>query len=457
MARYNNINRRVFLRGVGTALALPVLDQMAPAQAATQATASTGASTAGLANAAVQARPNRMVFCFVPNGMHMADWTPKTEGALELPWILEPLKNVRENVSVLSGLAQLNARPLGDGGGDHARSNAAFLTGAHPVKTAGADIKNGISVDQYAAQKIGSRTKFPSLELGIEPGNLAGNCDSGYSCAYQAAISWRSDTTPVAKETNPRAVFERLFGNGQSGEEAASRYQRDRYRKSILDFVQEDARHLESKLGRRDRRKLDEYFTGIREIEQRLSYVEKSNFEITGGVRPNGAPRDPGEHIRLMGDMMILAMQADLTRIYTFMLANDGSNRSYRNIGVSEGHHELSHHGRAADKQEKIRQINRFHIEQMAYVLEKMKATREGEHSLLDNTMLVYGAGIGDGDRHNHDDLPILLAGGGAGTLTQGQHLKFANPTPMCNLFVSMLDRVGVKTDSFGDSTGKLI
>ncbi len=448
-----SINRRRFLSGVGTALALPLLEQMTPAQAAE---AKSAGAKANKAKDSEKARPNRMVFCFVPNGMHMPDWTPKNEGAFELPWIMEPLKNVAGEFSVLSGLAQLNARALGDGGGDHARSGAAFLTGSHPAKTAGADIKNSVSVDQYAAMKMGVKTKFPSLEIGIEQGNTAGNCDSGYSCAYQSTISWRGDTTPVAKETNPRAVFERLFGNGDNAEAAASRYQRDRYRKSILDFVMEDARDLESKLGTRDRRKLDEYFTGIREIEQRLSYVEKSNFEITGGVSPKGTPRDPGEHIRLMGDMMILAFQADLTRISTFTFANDGSNRSYRNIGISEGHHELSHHGRSAEKQEKIRQINRFHIEQLAYVLEKLKNTREGEHSLLDNTMLVYGAGIGDGDRHNHDDLPILLAGRGAGTLTPGQHIKYENPTPMCNLFISMLDRVGVKVDSFGDSTGAL-
>ncbi len=445
-----SLDRRTFLRGLGTAVALPLLDQMLPtAQAA-------GATGALAKNAAAKVRPNRMVFMFVPNGMHMADWTPATEGAFELPWIMQPLKNVKSDFSVISGLAQHNAQPLGDGGGDHARSGAAWLTGAHPRKTSGADIKNGISVDQYAAQRLGALTKFPSLEIGIEAGNQAGNCDSGYSCAYSSSIAWRGETTPVAKEVNPRAVFERLFGNGQDGEEAVSRFQRDRYRKSILDFALDDARDLQNKLGTRDRRKLDEYFTGIREIEQRLAYVEKSNFQA-GGVRPNGTPRDVGEHIRLMGDMMILAFQADLTRVCTFMLANDGSNRSYRNIGINEGHHEISHHGRSADKLEKIRQINRFHVEQLAYVLEKMKATREGDTNLLDNSMVVYGAGIGDGDRHNHDDLPVLLAGGGAGTLKPGQHIKAANPTPMCNLFVSMLGRMNVKTDAFGDSSGGLL
>ena len=440
------MERRHFLRGLGTAMALPLLDQMLPtAQAAVAKTA------------LAKVRPNRMLFVFVPNGMHMPDWTPATEGAFELPWILQPLKNLRSDFSVLTGLAQNNASALGDGGGDHARSGAAWLTGVHPRKTAGADIKNGISVDQYAAQQLGALTKFPSLELGIEAGAVSGNCDSGYSCAYQSTIAWRGENTPVAKEVNPRAVFERLFGNGQSGEEAASRYQRDRYRKSILDFALEDARELENKLGTRDRRKLDEYFTGVREIEQRLAYVEKSNFEISGGVKPNGTPREVAEHIRLMSDMLVLAWQTDLSRITTFTYANDGSNRSYKNLNISEGHHELSHHGHSADKQEKIRQINRFHIEQLAYLLEKLKATREGDSNLLDNSMIVYGAGIGDGDRHNHDDLPILLAGRGAGTLTPGQHQKFKNPTPMCNLFVSMLERMNVKATTFGDGTGALL
>ncbi|MDQ3813104.1 MAG: DUF1552 domain-containing protein [Armatimonadota bacterium] len=441
-----SIPRRTFLRGLGTAIALPMLESMLPRAAFAQA----GSAAKKIL------RPNRMIFIFVPNGMHMADWTPKTEGAFDLPWIMEPLQNVKDDFSILSGLAQLNARALGDGGGDHARSSATWLTGVHPKKTAGADIQAGISADQLTAQQVGNLTRFPSLEIGIERGAQAGNCDSGYSCAYSSSISWRSESTPVAKEVNPRLVFERLFGNGQELEERASRQRRERYQKSILDFVLEDANDLKLQLGTRDQHKLDEYFTGIREIEQRLARVEKEQPVVTPMARPSGIPKDPGEHIRLMSDMMVLALQSDMTRICTFMFANDGSNRSYRTIGIPEGHHELSHHGRDAQKQEKVRQINRFHTTQLAYLLEKMKSIREGEGTLLDNSMVVYGAGISDGDRHNHDDLPILLAGKGAGTITPGQHIRYPDKTPLGNLFLSMMDRMGVQADSIGDSTGRL-
>lgn len=453
---FEPINRRRFLRGVGTAMALPVLEGMAPL--ATAAQAATGAAVARGAKAAELVRPNRMVYIFVPNGMHMADWKPTTQGAnFALPYILEPLKNVKSEFSVLSGLAQNNARALGDGGGDHARSSATFLTGVHPRKTSGADIQAGISVDQLAAHHVGKQTRFPSLEIGIERGAQAGNCDSGYSCAYSSSISWRSETTPVAKEINPRQVFERLFGNGDSEEESESRLRRNRYRKSILDFVMEDANDLKKKMGARDGRKLDEYLDGVREIERRVTSAEQANaINIDMKKQPGGIPKDPGEHIRLMSDMMVLAFQADLTRVCTFMFANDGSNRPYRNIGISDGHHHISHHQGDKEKHEKIRQINRFHVTQLAYLLEKMKGIQENGHSLLDNSMIVYGAGISDGDRHNHNDLPILLAGRGAGTLKPGSHIVYPDDTPMSNLFLSMLDRMKVREDKFGDSTGKL-
>ncbi len=442
------IARRTFLRGIGTAMSLPLLEGMLPLRALAQ---SEKAAAAGKI-----IRPNRMLFVFVPNGMHMADWTPAGEGAFELPWIMEPLKNVKNDLTILSGLAQHNAHALGDGGGDHARSTATWLTGVHPKKTDGADIKAGVSVDQLAAQKVGQLTKFPSLEVGIERGRQAGSCDTGYSCAYSSSISWRSESTPVAKEVNPRLVFERLFGNGAAPEEAASRQRRDLYNKSILDFVLEDANSLKAQLNARDQRKLDEYFTGVREIEQRLNRVEQEQRQVALMTKPSGIPQDPGEHIRLMSDMVILAMQADLTRISTFMYANDGSNRSYRNIGISEGHHEISHHGRDPVKQEKIRQINRFHVTQLAYMLEKMKSIKEGEGTMLDNSMVVFGAGISDGNRHNHNDLPILLAGGGAGTIKPGRHIRYHKDTPLNNLYLAMLDRVGVPVDNLGDSTGRL-
>ena len=439
------IPRRTLLRGLGTAVALPLLEGMLPLNA--------------LAQSAPKVKPVRLAFLFVPNGMHMADWTPTTQGPnFALPYLLEPLQKVRGSISVLSGLAQQNARALGDGGGDHARSAAAWLTGCHPRKTAGADIKAGISADQIAAQKIGRKTPFPSLEIGCERGAQAGNCDSGYSCAYSSSIAWRGEATPVAKEVDPRLVFERFFGNGNAGETRESRDRRGRYKQSILDFVMEDAKQLQKQLGVQDQRKLDEYFSGVREIEQRLEWAERASDEAeTAGVkRPAGIPRDYGAHLRLMSDMMVLAFQADLTRVSTFMFANEGSNRSYRNIDIADGHHELSHHGRSPEKQQKVRAINRFHTEQLAYLLEKMQSIQEDDGTLLDNSMIVYGGGISDGDRHNHDDLPLILVGKGGGTLRTGRHIQYQNPTPMTNLFLSVLDRVGVRAETLGDSTGRL-
>lgn len=402
--------------------------------------------------------PIRMAFLFVPNGVDMAGWTPASDGALsDLPPILQPLEKVKGSLNVMTGLTQQNAFALGDGPGDHARSAATWLTGVHPKKTAGADIKLAVSADQLAAQRVGRETRFASLELGCERSGTSGDCDSGYSCAYSSSISWRGESTPVAKEINPRLVFERLFGSGDS-EEAEARFKRLRYRKSILDLVLEDASSLKRQLGSRDQRKLDEYMQGVREIEDRLAKLEKENpgIFLDGAIKPSGVPGDYGEHIRLMGDMMVLAFQADLTRVATFMFANEGSNRSYRDIGVPEGHHDLSHHGRDPVKMGKKRQIDTFHAQQVAYVLEKMASTRELGGSLLDNSMVVYGGGISDGDRHNHDDLPILLAGRAGGSLRTGRHLVYPNRTPLNNLFLSMLDRMGVPAETLGDSTGKL-
>lgn len=435
------ISRRKVLRGIGTAVALPLLEGMVPLSALAQS---------------LKPRPNRMAFIFVPNGVDMAHWTPAAEGtAFDLPFILEPLAQVRKSVSVLTGLAQRNAFALGDGPGDHARSTATWLTGVHPKKTAGSDIKAGISVDQVAAQAIGNQTKFASLELGCERGAMAGDCDSGYSCAYSSNVSWRSENTPVAKEVNPRLVFERLFGSGD-GEEGEARARRDRERLSILDFVLEDAAALKARLGSRDQKKLDEYLTGVREIEKRLAATENEALSIDPGKKPSGVPRDYGEHIRLMSDMLVLAFQADLTRIATFMYANDGSNRSFPMIGITDGHHDISHHGNVAEKMERKRQIDRFQVEQLAYMLERMAAIEEVEGTLLDNSMIVFGAGISDGNRHNHDDLPILLAGSAGGRLQPGRHIRYPANTPMNNLFMSMLDRVGVRVDKLGDANGKL-
>ncbi len=400
-----------------------------------------------------------MAFCLVPNGMHLPAWTPVKEGAnFDLPPTLQPLAKVRDSISILTGLTQHNAEALGDGPGDHARSAATWLTGVHPRKTAGADIHVGISVDQLAAQHIGGATAFPSLEIGCERGGQNGDCDSGYSCAYSSSISWRSATTPVAKEVDPRQVFDRLFGREDPGETAQGRQRRDQERSSILDFVLDDASKLKMRLGSQDRNKLDEYLTGVREIEVRLNKVARVHTAamVSGVTPPMTMPQDYGEHIRLMADMMVLAFQTDLTRVCTFMWANEGSNRSFREIGVPEGHHDLSHHGGLKEKQDKLMQINQFQVTQLAYMLEKMQAIKEPDGTLLDNSMIVFGGGISDGNRHNHDDLPVLLAGRGGGTIKSGRHIVYPDYTPMANLFLAMLDRVGVKTDSLGDSNGRL-
>jgi hypothetical protein len=438
------LSRRTALRGLGAAVALPWLEAMTPRLVrATEPTAK---------------GPTRLAFVYVPNGVHMPDWTPRATGAgFDLPPVLEPLKSVRDDVTVLGGLALDPARAHGDGGGDHARAMATFLTGTHPRKTGGADLRAGISVDQVAAREVGRATRFASLEIGCEGGRNAGQCDHGYSCAYQVNLSWRGEATPAAKEVDPRLLFERLFGSQVSSGADPSANRRERRERSLLDFVAEDARRLRDKLGVADRRKVDEYLTGVREIERRIDsarpVIEVGQATLSP---PAGIPGDYREHLRIMADLLVLAFRADLTRIATFVFANDGSNRSYGAIGVPEGHHDLSHHGQEARKVDKIRTINRFHVEQFAYLVERLKEAREGEDSLLDRSMVVYGSGISDGNAHAHEDLPILLAGRGNGTLQPGRHIRLPGETPLTNLHVSVLDRMGVPTEAFGDSTGRL-
>ncbi len=403
--------------------------------------------------------PRRMAFLYVPNGVHMADWTPAaTDTQFRLPPTLQPLEPFRQDMLVLSGLAQQNAAPMGDEGGDHARSLACFLTGTHPLKTDGANIRAGVSIDQVAAFQIGHRTRLPSLELGIDPSAQAGSCDSGYSCAYSSNISWKSANLPMSKEIDPRQVFDRLFGRRMADLAPGERLRREREEKSILDFVREDARQLQTQLGINDRRKLEEYLSAVREIERRIARFETGDAAARpapGVARPAGIPTDLREHIRLMLDLLAIAFQADVTRIGTFMFANEASNRAYPFLSVPDGHHDLSHHGRDPRKHEKIKAINRFHVEQFAYLLGRLKSMKEGDGTLLDHVMIVYGSGISDGDRHNHDDLPIILAGGGGGTLKTGRHVRY-DDTPLNNLYLSMLDRMGVKIDRHGDSTGRL-
>jgi hypothetical protein len=437
------ISRRTALHGLGVSIAMPLLEAMTPAR---------GQGTAA------PAAPLRLAFVYVPNGAHMADWTPSAAGALkELPPTLKPLEPFRQELLVLSGLTLDAARAHGDGGGDHARAMASFLTGRHPRKTNGGNLRAGISVDQLAAQKVGQATRFASLEIGCEGGMSAGACDHGYSCVYQTNLSWRGEAAPAAKETDPRQVFERLFG-GSVPQDQAQRLQRQRSDKSILDFVTEDAGQLRARLGAGDRRKLDEYLTGVREIERRIHraqpVVKVGKAECP---RPVGIPADYREHLRLMSDLLVLALHADLTRIATFVFANDGSNRSYRFLGVPEGHHDVSHHGRDPAKQRKIQKINAFHVGQLAYLLGRLRATTENGVPLLEKCLLVYGSGISDGDRHNHQNLPILLAGKGGGSLKTGRHLRFPGETPLTNLYVSLLDRMGVPVERFADSKGRLV
>lgn len=445
----SSLNRRTLLRGLGTALALPLLDSMASTRLLSAVSAAGG----------VDGKPPlRMAFMYVPNGKHMADWTPKSSGAdYEMPRTLKSLEAHRKKINVLSGLALDGAHAHGDGGGDHARSVAAFLTGAHPRKTNGADIQNGISVDQLAAEAVGNATRFASLELGLESSAQSGQCDSGYSCAYASNMSWRTPTSPVAKEIDPAAVFDRLFAGQTVRETKRAQSVRDKYRKSVLDFVLEDAKELHKKLPTADRKKLDEYLYSVRDVEKRVVGADKLAFNEEGVPdypRPAGVPREMAKHSDLMMDMMALAMQTDSSRILTFMFTNAGSNRGYPEINISEGHHDLSHHGKSEEKQQKIATIDRFHIERFKYLLDRLDSISEGEGSLLDHCMIVYGSGISDGDRHNHNELPILLAGQGGGRIRSGRHVEYAPNTPLCNLYLWMLHQMGARADQFGDSTG---
>jgi uncharacterized protein DUF1552 len=437
-----SLPRRTFLRGIGTTLALPLLDAMAPALAATRTTAAKPAC--------------RMAFVYVPNGVIMEQWRPAAEGAgFELTPILKALAPYRERLLVLSGLAQVNGRPLGDGPGDHARAGATFLTGVHPKKTEGVDIHAGVSVDQIAAKELGKHTQLPSLEVTLEATGMVGNCDSGYSCAYTNTISWRTPTAPMPMEVNPRAVFERLFGDGDSTD-AASRAARAREERSILDSVREEVAHLGPGLGPRDRNKLTDYLDAIRDIERRIGMVEKQNASIELPVieRPMGVPATFEEHAKLMFDLQVIAFQADLTRVISTMMGREGSNRTYRAIGVPDPHHGISHHQGDKEKIEKLARINTHHAEMFAYFLEKLRSTPDGDGSLLDHSMIVYGSSLSDGNMHTHEDLPVLLVGGGAGQIRGGRHIRFPKETPLTNLYLSMLDKIGVPAESIGDSTG---
>jgi hypothetical protein len=420
---------------MGAAIALPWLDAMHPALAATPRS------------------PMRASFVYVPNGIVMPAWKPKVAGRdFEFTRILKPLEGFRENITVLSGLDQRNGFALGDGPGDHARAGATWLTGVHPKKTAGADIAAGISADQVLAEHLAGQTKFASIELGCEEGRTVGNCDSGYSCAYSNSISWRGPASPMPPESDPRIIFERLFGADDIVADPAARMRRMEYRKSILDMVQDDTRRLATNLGKKDKLKLDEYLFAVREIEQRIERAEKDHREFTPDMeKPAGVPVLFSEHVKLMFDLQIAAFQGDLTRVGTFMVGREGSTRVYNEIGLNDQHHPLTHHRNDPQMVEKVTQINCFHVEQFAYFVKKLKETRDGEGSLLDHSMILYGSSLADGNTHSHADLPLVMAGAKG-----GQYLVYPKGSPMTNLLLTMLDRAGVHPEKIGDSNGRL-
>ena len=436
-----SLRRRTVLRGLGATIALPLLDSMVPALAAVE-------------NTTVR----RLGAIYVPNGMNIWEWIPKAEGsAFELTRILQPLAPFRDQLVVLSGMSHKEADGrAGEGTGDHSRSQAAFLTGAHAKKTEGADIRAGVSMDQIVAQELGRETQLQSLELGLENIPLAGGCEDAYSCAYSGTIAWRSATTPLPMEANPRAVFERLFGANDSTDRQARllRVQRDR---SILDTVGAELAELQRGLGVPDHRKLAEYLDAVRAIEQRIQMAEEQiDRELPAVDRPRGIPDTFEEHATLMFDLMALAYQTDLTRVCTYLVGREKSTRTYPEIGVPEPHHPVSHHQKRPEMLEKLAKINTHHVQMFAHLLEKLRSTPDGDGSLLDHVMIVYGAGMSNSDSHFHHDLPVLVAGGGAGQIKGGRHLRLPYDTPMANLHLTLIEKMGIAVERFGDSEGKI-
>lgn len=436
--------RRTFLRGLGVTISLPLLDSMIPAQTPLAKTA---------------ANPQlRLGLCFIPHGAVIANWTPEAEGPLKLSRTLSPLESVKDQVVVVSNLAHQMAAPAGpgDNGGDHTRSPAVFLNGVHPKRTDGADIHAGVTIDQIAAAHIGQQTPLPSLELATEDySGLVGSCDVGFSCAYMNTISWRTPTTPLPMEINPRVVFDHLFGDGANAEERLERIEQQR---SILDAVTSQVRRLQGGLGGNDRNRVAEYLDTVREIERRIQLAEKQNTNSRLDVppTPSGIPDDHEAHSKLMFDLMAIAFQAEITRISTFMMAREVSYRTFPMLGISEGFHPASHHQNNPARLEALTKINTYHVGLMAYFLEKLKATPDGDGNLLDHSLILYGSGMSNSNIHNHAPLPVFVAGGAAGQLKGGRHVKYPEHTPMSNLLLTILEKAGVHQEQVGDSTGPL-
>lgn len=451
LQREFSLSRRRFLRGLGACVALPAFESLAPLRVLAEPPRANLATTPAGA-------PLRAAFLYFPNGAIPSAWWPK-EGAanLEFSRTLEPLAELKEHIQVLGGLDQKNATPGPDGAGDHARASGTFLTGVRVKKTA-TDIHAGISIDQAMAREVGHLTRLASLELTCDAGHNAGACDSGYSCAYQYNLSWSSPTTPMTPEANPRQVFERLFGSGPPEQRAESLKRRRREQRSILDYVLTDARDMQLRLNGKDRDKLDQYLTGVREIEGRIQRAESlGDAQDPKIAAPAGIPATYAEHIEIMFDLLTLAFQTDSTRIATLLLAHDGSNRSFAEIGIPDGHHDLSHHFNDPAKIQKVSDIDLWYVKQFARLLKKLGNTKDMDgRSLLHNSMIIYGGGNADGNRHTHVNLPIILAGGGGGTLTPGRYVQHGS-RPMSNLFLSMAERMGIQgLQKFGDSDGRL-
>ena len=434
--------RRTFLRGMGATLALPLLDAMAPALSAMAKTA---------------ANPIRRLGCvYVPQGENMFLWPPKGEGTnFELSPILSPLEPFRDQLFVPTGLAHRMAEAMGDGNGEHSRASGVWLNGVHPKRTERADVRAGTTIDQIAARELGKDTQLPSLEIALENSFVVGNCDNGYSCIYTNTISWRTPTTPLPMEHNPRVVFERLFGEGGT---AAQRLQRLKEDRSVLDAVTEEIARLQRTLGPGDRTRVDQYLDAVREIERRIQRAEAQAGESTLPPtldRPVGIPESFDEHAKMMYDLQALAFQADITRVFTFLIGREQTNQSYPEIGVNEPHHSMSHHAHDPEKLKNYAKIGTYHVQLLAYFLDKLRSTPDGDGNILDHSMILFGSGISDGDQHSHVDLPLVLAGGAMG-MKQGRHLRYPAYTPMANLFMSMLDKLGIPAETMGDSTGQL-
>jgi hypothetical protein len=436
------IPRRTFLRGAGATVALPLLDAMVPALSAQSTTAA--------------APVRRLGFVYIPNGAVMQQWTPAETGSgFALSPILQPLAPYKDQLTVVTGLAHGQAEPLGDGNGEHSRASATWLNGVHPKQTEGADVQAGMTADQIAAAGLGQDTPLPSLELAIDLDGLVGNCENGYSCVYLNTVAWRSATTPLPMENNPRVVFERLFGDGGTTEQRVAEMRRDR---SILDSVTDDLAALEREVGGGDRARIDQYLDSVRALERRIQLAEAQSVtvELPDLDRPVGIPGTYEDHVKLMFDLLALAYQADLTRVFTFMLGRELGGRTYPHLGVPDPHHGLSHHRNDPEKLDKLARINTYHMGLFAHFLENLQSTSDGDGSLLDHSMVMYGGGLGDSNDHAHFDLPELVVGGGGGRLRGGRHLRYPKDTPVNNLLVSMLDKAGLPAERFGDATGQI-